>query len=277
MEINDLSPAMQFTGERMVPEAAEPNIFWEHVFRYSFACRHVKNLNVLDIASGEGYGTHAISKVAKRVVGVDISADAVAHAKIKYGHDYRVGSADRIPVESTSLDAVISFETIEHVPEPRRFVEEVFRVLRPDGLFLVSTPNKDVYHKGQAPNPFHCSEMTRSEFVNCLSPHFVVKSILGQVFPKCPLDDLQRIVGMLSDRLGYYLRRQLENPFKRRFLPDSITSDAVERRRIIESIPSLSPPLNWFWNPFAIGKVGRSEWSQPTYLVAVAAKRVQRS
>jgi len=65
----------------MIPEKTHSSVFWEHVFRYAFACEKVKNLNVLDIASGEGYGSYALSKVAKGVIGVDISSVAVDHAK----------------------------------------------------------------------------------------------------------------------------------------------------------------------------------------------------
>jgi SAM-dependent methyltransferase len=277
MEFGIMNLTMEYTGERMVPEAADLSTFWEHVFRYAFACQQVKNLSVLDIASGEGYGTYALSKVAKCVIGVDISCEAVEHSKKKYGLDYRVGSAEQIPVKSNPVDAVVSFETIEHVTNPEKFVEEAYHVLKPRGIFIVSTPNKDVYLKEQTPNPFHCSELTKSEFVSLLSPCFEVKFILGQRFPLCPLDDFQRIVGMLSNRLGYNLRRRIDGPLRKKFLPDSIATDVVQRKRIIESIPSLSPPFNQLWNPFSIRHLNNSPKNQPTYFVAVATRRESRA
>jgi SAM-dependent methyltransferase len=273
MEDGIMSRAMLYTGERMVPEAADPNTYWEHVFRYSFACRKVKKLTVLDIASGEGYGTYALSKVAKAVVGVDISQEAVEHAKTKYGLDYRIGSADRIPVETAFFDAVVSFETIEHVADPIRFMQEAFRVLKPDGLFIVSTPNKGVYHKDQSPNPFHCSELTQTEFVSLLGRSFDLTSLMGQGFRSCILDDVQQIIGKLSNRLAHHFRRCVGDRLRERYLSACIGSDFIKRNRIIESIPTLSPPFNQLWNPYAVRRLNGSRMNQPIYFVATATRR----
>jgi 2-polyprenyl-3-methyl-5-hydroxy-6-metoxy-1,4-benzoquinol methylase len=272
---------MDYTGERMVPEAADLNTYWEHVFRYAFACKLVKEAavsqpSVLDIASGEGYGTYALSQVSKDIVGVDISAEAVEHARQKYGLNFKVGSAEAIPVESGSIDTLVSFETVEHVPEPGKFVSEAFRVLKPGGLFVVSTPNKNVYLKGQEANPFHCSEMTKEEFINLLNPAFEVKRIFGQVYQTTPLDRLQHVIGMFSDRLGYYVRRNVELALRSRYLPNTIASDAAERRRMVEAIPTLSPPFNRFWNPYALSALTGSSKNQPLYYVVVASRRSAR-
>jgi SAM-dependent methyltransferase len=264
---------MEYTGERMVPEASEVGTYMEHVFRYAFACKMVKNLEVLDIASGEGYGTWALSKVAKNAIGVDVSAEAVGHAKGKYELDFRVGHAEQIPLESASRNAVVSFETIEHVAEPKQFIQEISRVLRPGGVLIMSTPNKDVYHQGMAPNPFHCSELSKTEFLRLLDPFFEVRQVLGQVFPHCALDNLQRLMGMVSDRLAFYLRRKIEGGLTKRFLPLSAGSDETERNRMIEAIPTLSVPFDRFWNPFGLRKLSRSETNQPTYFVIVAMRR----
>jgi ubiquinone/menaquinone biosynthesis C-methylase UbiE len=264
---------MEYTGERMVPEAADLSTFWEHVFRYAFACKRVKGRRVLDIASGEGYGTHALSKAAKSVIGVDISPEAIEHARKKYGLDFRLGSADSIPIASSSVGVVVSFETIEHVPVVAKFVDEVFRVLEPGGVFIVSTPNKERYLSGQKPNPYHCSELTRTEFVECLQSRFEIEALFGQVFEASPLDQLQRIVGTISNTLGYYLRRNLESRLMDRYVPVDIESNASKRRRIVESIPRLAPPLGRFWNRFAVRRLRNSSKNQPIYFVAVAARR----
>src|SRR5688572_17038072 len=96
--------AMDFTGERMIPEVADPHMFWEHVYRYRFAASYAPGRRVLDIACGEGYGSAALLKAgAASVIGVDISAEAVAHARRKYGVDARVGDAAAIPLGDSSV------------------------------------------------------------------------------------------------------------------------------------------------------------------------------
>src|SRR6266704_1151086 len=111
-------------GERMVPEVSGGMTFWEHVHRYAFACRFVAGKRVLDIACGEGYGSAALQKAgAAQVIAVDISDSACAHARAKYGVDARPGAAERIPLPDGSADVVVTFETIEHVPNPERFLD----------------------------------------------------------------------------------------------------------------------------------------------------------
>src|SRR5690242_18456144 len=108
-------------GERMVPEVADQSTFWEHVYRYAFACHFVAGKRVLDVACGEGYGAAALQRVgAASVVGVDVSELACSHVRSKYGLDARAGGAEQIPLADNSVDVVVSFETIEHVRNPGR-------------------------------------------------------------------------------------------------------------------------------------------------------------
>jgi 2-polyprenyl-3-methyl-5-hydroxy-6-metoxy-1,4-benzoquinol methylase len=179
--------SMENTGERMVPEAAESMIFWEHIYRYRFAVPYVKGKKVLDIACGEGYGSHALKAAgAASVIGVDVSEEACQHARAKYGVDARQGDAEAIPLPTGSVDVVVSFETIEHVPHPDIFLDECARVLVPGGLIIISTPNGEVYHEGQAPNPFHCSEMPEEEFVAKVKARFHDLNLYSQRLKEAP-------------------------------------------------------------------------------------------
>ena len=164
---------LDYTGERMVPEKADDATFWEHIYRYRFATQFVKNKRVLDIACGEGYGSAALQKAgAASVVGVDISPESVEHARRKYNVDARVGDAENIPLPDNSVDVVVSFETIEHVPHPARFADECVRVLAPGGSAIISTPNIQFFRQNGEENPFHCSEMSESEFTELLKARF---------------------------------------------------------------------------------------------------------
>src|SRR5215831_2145342 len=85
---------LEWTGERYVPWMEGAEIGYEHLHRYAFATQFVRNKRVLDLASGEGYGSNLLAKTAKQVVGIDIDEQSVRHAKNKYirtNLDFRIG------------------------------------------------------------------------------------------------------------------------------------------------------------------------------------------
>ena len=129
---------MEFTGERFVPQC-QGEIAAEHYHRYFFASGFVAGKRVLDIASGEGYGTHILAQSAAHVTGVDISPEAVANATQKYAGDriaFLQGSAATIPLPDAAVDVVVSFETLEHLSEQEDMLSEMetgFAAGRPAG------------------------------------------------------------------------------------------------------------------------------------------------
>lgn len=148
----------------------------EHLHRYSIAKDFVNDKVVLDIASGEGYGANILSKYASKVIGVDIDKDCVENANIKYSRDnlsFFVGSADDIPVESNTIDVLISFETIEHHNKHVEMLTEIKRVLKLDGILIMSSPDKKYYSDltGQV-NPFHVKELYFKEFKKLIDQYF---------------------------------------------------------------------------------------------------------
>src|SRR5687768_2473380 len=125
--------ALDFTGERYVPEI-RGDIALEHLHRYLLAKQLVAGKTVLDIASGEGYGSSILAESAFKVAGVDISREAVSHAQAKYraeNLEFLLGSCSVIPLSDASVDVVVSFETIEHHDEHELMIKEIKRVLRP--------------------------------------------------------------------------------------------------------------------------------------------------
>lgn len=167
--------AQNFTGERLTSSIGG-QIELEHFHRYFFARELARGRAVLDIACGEGYGSAYLSQVAASVVGVDIDPATVEHAQANYGRDnieFRAGSTLEIPLPDASVDLVVSFETIEHFYDHDTFLREVKRVLKPGGLFMVSTPERDLYSPPNTDsNPYHVHEMTRAEFQRLLDRHF---------------------------------------------------------------------------------------------------------
>src|SRR5512143_200188 len=110
-----MSADLPFTGERFLP-AVTGEIAHEHWHRYAFARRFVAGRRVLDVACGEGYGSALLADVAADVIGVDVSPDAVAHARATYGGRrglrFEAASATALPLPDGAVDAVVSFETL---------------------------------------------------------------------------------------------------------------------------------------------------------------------
>ena len=150
---------MPWTGERYVPEVEGP-IALEHLHRYAVACELASGKVVLDIACGEGYGTAMLAEVAQRVIGVDNSDLVIAHATSKYQRPnlvFKIGSCGDIPLADGCLDLVVSFETIEHHAQHEEMLAEIKRVLKPTGLLLMSSPNKnEVFRRPQLFESLSC-------------------------------------------------------------------------------------------------------------------------
>jgi ubiquinone/menaquinone biosynthesis C-methylase UbiE len=170
-------------GERFIP--GMPKIIeLEHLHRYRIAAELTAGKRVLDIASGEGYGSFLLSKHAAMVTGVDISGEAIAHATKKYVAEnliFAVGSCSQIPLGDQTVDAVVSFETIEHHDQHEQMLLEIKRVLRPNGWLMISSPNKLEYSdKPNYKNPHHVKELYEAEFISLLSKYFHTLHIYGQ-------------------------------------------------------------------------------------------------
>jgi FkbM family methyltransferase len=172
-----------FTGERMT-SAVEGQIEFEHYHRYCLARDLCVGRDVLDVASGEGYGSALLAGVAASVTGVEIDDAAVSHAAANYAKPnlrFLQGNACALPMPDESVDVVVSFETLEHVADQAQFLEEVRRVLRLGGLFVVSTPDRAVYSApGSDPNPHHVLELTDPEFRALLQASFSHVDIVAQ-------------------------------------------------------------------------------------------------
>lgn len=174
---------MEWTGERLVTDPSLGKGVIEHLHRYAICLKLVEGKTVLDIASGEGYGTNLMAQYAAHAQGVDISPDAIAHAKQKYARqnlEFKEGSATNIPGPDHSLDVVVSFETIEHHDQHDAMMLEVKRVLKEDGILIISTPERDNYRKIDPDNHHHVKELTGLEFNMLLNKHFLTIEMYHQ-------------------------------------------------------------------------------------------------
>jgi 2-polyprenyl-3-methyl-5-hydroxy-6-metoxy-1,4-benzoquinol methylase len=266
--------ALDYTGERMVPEAADPQTFWQHILRYRFALQFAVGKRVLDIACGEGYGSAALLRGgAQSVVGVDIDATAVEHARERYGIDARQGDAVAIPLPDASLDLIVSFETIEHVPSPGAFLDECVRLLAPGGKLLVSTPNKGVYHAGIDPNPFHCSEMTLDELTENIRSRFASHRIFTQHFVSASAWSPR----VLHADHSFWTRSQILTGLRSRVvssLCESAGDGGAVRRSPVETIldRSSSRPMGRLFEPYSVRSGIRAPKDRPIIFICLATR-----
>ena len=142
----------------------------DHVARYEFvAARLPKGSRVLDLACGIGYGSQLLAKAGHRVIGVDASPEAIAYAEEYFSHPnvtYECAAAEDLHADGIgTFDAVVSFETLEHLANPGDML--MHWALYAKTLYA-SVPNETVFpHGGRI--KFHHRHYTRSQFNALLS------------------------------------------------------------------------------------------------------------
>ena len=164
----------EFSGERLVPEASDPDLRNEHVARYRFAELLAPGKRVLDAGCGFGYGSAGIGLAGGTAFALDSAGEAVRRGQAEHS-DVRFvqGDCTALPFADGSLDLVVCFEVIEHIEAWSESIAEAARVLAPPGVFLVSTPNRSYYGASrEEPNPFHVHEFDYGEFHDALRQAF---------------------------------------------------------------------------------------------------------
>lgn len=204
-------------AERQPDERGSP--WWgEHLARYEFAKKFLRpGIFTLDFACGTGFGLRLLRQSGARVVGADIDAEATRRAAETVAGDNALvlrGDGRWLPFASRTFGLITSFETIEHLEERAAFVAELRRVLAPDGVCLISTPNA-LYSRpvdGKPRNPFHVHEYEPAELEAELRDTFGRVQIVGQIldgrFRVPPFwEDQQRLARTPATLAGLWTRR----------------------------------------------------------------------
>lgn len=168
--------------ERIVPDETPSGPVAIHEKRYRFALPYCADKRVLDAACGVGYGTAILIERAAEVVGVDVSEQAIEYARARYGSprtSFRVVDLLDPGFGEEVFDVVVSFETIEHLPDRDTYLSHVTAALRSDGLYIVSTPRADETTE-EPENPFHCVEYSHADFERLLRRYFDEVDLFGQ-------------------------------------------------------------------------------------------------
>jgi 2-polyprenyl-3-methyl-5-hydroxy-6-metoxy-1,4-benzoquinol methylase len=176
---------LQNTGERFLPWNERVQDTYEHLHRYALAAEMATDKKVLDLASGEGYGSALLANKAAHVTGVEIDPASVHHASSRYpltNLEFKVGSITQVPISGSGLfDVITCFEALEHITDQDDLFKEAKRLLAPGGIFLVSTPNKFAYtDQTNTRNPYHVKELYIDEFKELIARHFAYATFLGQ-------------------------------------------------------------------------------------------------
>jgi len=211
--------------ERRAADRWEPPwLRFQHVARYEWARGFCSGKSALDAACGNGYGSQ-ILRSAGRVVSLDLADEAIDEARrTTRGLRLLYGDTTRLPLRTASFDTFVSFETIEHVADDAAYVREARRVVKPDGVFLCSTPNRALVNPGNTIddppfNRYHVREYTAVELSALLQRSFAHVRILGQSGFSRPYAHVLRAVGRASRHAGvrlHQLRKLATVPLERR-------------------------------------------------------------
>lgn len=92
----------------------------------------------LDIGTGRGEGTYEVAKI-KNTIGIDYGSRSLKIAKT---YDLKLAQTDAryLPFKTGFFDSITALDVAEHIPKPYLFFSEVYRVLKPDGVFILQTP-----------------------------------------------------------------------------------------------------------------------------------------
>lgn len=182
----------------------------EHIHRYHEALKLLPKTNarVLDIACGNGFGSNFLAENGYSVIGADLSEEAIEFCRNKYsssGASFEICDGTKLPYNSESFDAVISFETIEHTTKYNEMLLEFKRVLKKDGIVIISTPNICVNSpSGIIVNPYHTQEWNYEELESMVKSCFDNVKIFGQQYVRYKAKNGARhVIGKFIENLLY--------------------------------------------------------------------------
>ena len=199
-------------GERLDLEVVGFKEFMHHIIRYKFASEYSLG-SVLDIACGTGYGSYFLSDNHKinNITGVDLSNYAISRAITLFNDpkiNFLVGDATKTEFDSDKFDTIVSFETVEHVEDLSKYFDEIIRIIKINGTYICSVPNKKFYQDAGIKNEFHFNEMYYDNFKKNLSKYFSDIKIYYQLFPEIknnPIKNDNSFIKGLKNSLKYIL------------------------------------------------------------------------
>jgi SAM-dependent methyltransferase len=216
-------PPLELTGERTLPDVPEENYWYRrHVAVYEWIAERCAGLRVVDLASGEGYGSDLLAVRAAEVVGVDANPEAYEHARLRYRRPNLSFHRGLVEEYDRPADAIVFLQTIEHIHEPEKLLDQIARVAP---VAYISTPNRLTLAGPDAEkseNPWHLREYDIGQYRQLLEPHFSSVEILG-LFHARKLRAHELAIKLGWDR--FHNATRLTKPFYDRFIPAISATD----------------------------------------------------
>jgi SAM-dependent methyltransferase len=245
-------PPLELTGERTLPDVPEENYWYQrHVSVYEWIAARCAGLRVVDLASGEGYGSDLLARSAAEVVGVDANPEAYEHARLRYRRPNLSFQRGLVEEFDREADVVVFLQTIEHIQGPGRLLERLARIAP---TAYISTPNRLTLAPPGAEksdNPWHLREYDLGEYRALLEPHFSSVEVLG-LFHARKLRAHELAIRLGWDRIHRTLH--LTAPFYDRFIPSINPRDfhlrptdlggALDFVAVCEGAPQAEPRSN---------------------------------
>jgi len=175
----------------LIPDRFSTRAFYiQHLAPYEYAKQFAAGKTVLDAGTGDGYGARYLAKTAKEVIGIDINSQGIEAAQQascgKNNLKFAINSVLDLDFPDEHFDVVISSQVVEHIELDKldRYLCEIRRVLKKDGVFFISTLNLMSNLKGKSPHqydksPQHIKEFTSQQLKDFLDTRFSGVDILG--------------------------------------------------------------------------------------------------
>ncbi len=217
------------TAERLIPEHYDSNIydyllFLKHQYAYILASKYInKEISVLEIGSGDGYGANLLSKTNASITALEIDEESVEIAKIRYNKPnikFEIYDGYNINYPDHSFDVIISFQVIEHIDDVETYLKNIKKLLKPNGTFIVTTPSRTYrLTEGQKPwNKFHLKEYNAKALYNEASKVFTQLEIFSITAQKEILDiEFERVRPARADYNNEKNNIYLPEDFKSRY------------------------------------------------------------
>ncbi|MDX6642341.1 MAG: hypothetical protein QOD76_303, partial [Solirubrobacteraceae bacterium] len=211
--------AMTVTGERVVTTAGGFNPAWQrHAAEYALCAPMLGPGPVLDVGCGIGHSHELLAP--RESVGVDVDPDALAGQ----ARETVVADMRRLPFQSRHFPSVLAVHSIEHVPDPDVAVREMARVLAPDGVAILVTPNRLTFARpDEIIDPYHYVEFDGTQLQALCEEAFEAVEVTG-LFGS---DAYSEIAADERRQLDALLRR---DPLRlRRFVPRRVRQKLYDR------------------------------------------------